>query len=72
MTSAQSSRPPNRQTVTRSNSVLMGGRGRGLLSVVATLSVIRVRILSSFLHFRRPSAAGFMLTAQGPLRGIRS
>jgi hypothetical protein len=50
----------------------MGGRGRGPLSVVVTLSVIRVRILSSFLHFRRPSIAGFMLTAQGPLRGIRS
>ncbi|MDT5200615.1 MAG: hypothetical protein QOH34_2137 [Mycobacterium sp.] len=67
MTSAQSSRPPNRQTVTRSNSVLMGGRGRGPLSLVVTLSVIRVRILSIFLHFRSPSIAGFMLTATRPV-----
>ena len=66
MTTAQSSGPPNRQTVTRSNSVLMGGRVRGPLSVVVTLSVIRVRILSSFLHFRSASTAGFMLKATKP------
>jgi hypothetical protein len=42
-------------------------RCRGAVSVFVTLSVIRVRIPSSFLHFRSASIAGVMLKATRPV-----